>query len=224
MLTDSICTNWKPVLQDILLNFSNLENDIEEIFLGSKDIYPPKHLIFNAFNHFNIKDLKVIIIGQDPYHQPNQANGLAFSVQDGIKIPPSLINIFKEICNNLDISFSKPDSGDLTYLADQGILLLNNTLTVEKSKPNSHLKIWKGFTEKIIDYILENEKDIIFMLWGGNAKKILEKKDTSNHYIYKSNHPSPLSANRGGWFNLNMFNEVNLKLKELNKEEIKWLK
>ena len=227
MLTNSVNTNWKSILQNILNDFPTLENDLEkeeELFEGLAEIYPPKQLIFNAFNHFNIEDLKVVIIGQDPYHQPNQANGLAFSVQDGIKIPPSLINIFKEICTNLEIPYNKPNSGNLTYLAKQGVLLLNNTFTVRQSKPNSHLKIWKGFSDRIIDYILENKKDVIFMLWGGNAKKIIEKKDMSNHHVFKSNHPSPLSANRGGWFNLNMFNDVNVKLRELEKEEIKWLK
>lgn len=227
MLTDSVNSNWKPILQKILNDFPTLEKDLEkeeELFEGLAEIYPPKQLIFNAFNHFNIEDLKVVIIGQDPYHQPNQANGLAFSVQDGIKIPPSLINIFKEICTNLEIPYNKPNSGNLTYLAKQGVLLLNNTFTVRQSKPNSHLKLWKGFSDRIIDYILENNKDIIFMLWGGNAKKIIEKKDMSQQYVFKSNHPSPLSANRGGWFNLNMFNDVNVKLRELEKEEIKWLK
>ena len=115
------------------------------------------------------------------------------------------------------------EHGDLSYLAKQGVLLLNNTLTVRQSKPNSHLKYWKGFSDQIVEYIINNIEDIIFMLWGGNAKKIIERKDLSKHHVFKSNHPSPLSANRGGWFHLNMFNMVNEKLGELEKDEIKWL-
>ena len=138
-------------------------------FEGFLEIFPPQNLVFNAFNRFNFLDLKVVILGQDPYHQPKQGNGLCFSVDDGIKIPPSLKNIFKEISNDLNLD-NEFKSGNLEYLADQGILMLNNSLTVLQSKPNSHLKYWKGFSPKVIEYICANKENVIFLLWGNNAK------------------------------------------------------
>lgn len=221
-----INTNWKFILENILLDFKELDIKLimeKEDFDGLAEIYPPTNLIFNAFNFFNIEDLKIVIIGQDPYHQPGQANGLCFSVENGIKIPPSLQNIFKEMNNDLEKEQTKPKSGDLTYLAKQGILLLNNTLTVRQSKPNSHLKYWKGFSDQVINYILNNKEGVIFLLWGNNAKNILKNKDTSKQYILESNHPSPLSANRGGWFNKRHFSKCNNILKDMGEEEIKWI-
>ena len=220
-----ISNDWKPILEKIMLEFPELEEKLDaerETYNGLAEIYPPADKIFHAFQLCSLENLKIVIIGQDPYHQPNQAQGLAFSVNAGIKIPPSLKNIFKEIQNDYPDLGEMPDSGDLTYLATQGILLLNTTLTVRQSKPNSHFKLWKGFTQLVIDYILENKKDIIFMLWGNNAKALLDKKDSSNHHIFTAVHPSPLSANRGGWFGQNMFQKVNSKLKELNQNEILW--
>ena len=169
--------------------------------------------------------MKVVIIGQDPYHQKNQANGLCFSVSDNIKIPPSLNNIFKEIYKDKNI---KIKNGNLEYLAKQGVLLLNNTLTVTESEPNSHYKYWKGFSNKIIEYILLNKNNIVFLLWGNNAKNIFKNiiKDSNinleNHLILKASHPSPLSANKSGWFDNNHFIKTNEFLKSKNKEEIKF--
>jgi uracil-DNA glycosylase len=214
-----------------MLDFPELESKIEKErkdYDGLADIYPPPSQVMEAFNLCPISNLKVVIIGQDPYHQPKQAHGLAFSVNPGIKIPPSLRNIFLEIQQNYQLSPNLPSSGDLSYLASQGVLLLNTTLTVRQSKPNSHVKIWKGFTQKIIDYITSNHKDIIFMLWGNNAKALLKKVPDSlikknNHYILSSVHPSPLSANRGGWFGKELFLKANIKLEEYQKTTINWV-
>jgi len=225
---DNIKTDWKEIITDILKSdkFNEIEKNLleeYENFEGLAEIYPKKELIFNAFNYFNFEDLKVVIIGQDPYHQPNQANGLCFSVNENIKIPPSLKNIFKEIYDNYNLELPNLKTGNLEYLAQQGILLLNNTLTVRQSTPNSHLKIWKGFSDEIIKYILENHNNIVFLLWGNNAKKILKNKDIKNHYILEANHPSPLSANKGGWFGNKHFIKTNEILSKNNKKEINWI-
>lgn len=220
-------TNWKPVLEKALKHYDKIEPNLlkeKEDFEGLSEIYPKNEDIFSCFNYFDKEELKVIILGQDPYHQPNQAHGLSFSVQDEIKIPPSLKNIFKEMSN--DISGDIPISGNLEYLAEQGVLLLNNTFTVRQSAPNSHLKIWKGFTNYLIKEILKTKKDIIFLLWGGNAKKIMEcipDDKIKNNYFLTANHPSPLSANRGGWFGCKHFSKTNEILKEQGKSKIKWL-
>ena len=198
-------------------------NQEREDFQDLLDIYPAKKDIFRAFQLCPLENLKIIIIGQDPYHQPKQAQGLAFSVNSNVAIPPSLQNIFKEIKSDLQKPNVKIESGDLSYLAKQGILLLNTTLTVRQGKPNSHLKLWKGFTKKIVNYILEEKKDIIFMLWGNNAKSLVSKNPSQileKHHIFKSTHPSPLSANRGGWFGVKMFSKVNQKLKEIKNQLI----
>ena len=165
-------------------------------------VYPPREDVFNAFKYFEPCETQVVIIGQDPYHQQGQANGLAFSVKEGIKIPPSLRNIFKEMGK---INY---ESGDLTYLAKQGVLLLNTTLTVRHCSPGSHVKIWKGFTKNLIENLSKKiDTPIVFMLWGNHAKqmeKIIDKK----HIILKATHPSPLGANKGGWFGCGHFKKV----------------
>lgn len=203
-------TDWKNIIINILNEYPNLNSQLEDEeknFDGLLKIFPPKHLIFSCFNYFNFNELKVVIIGQDPYHQLNQANGLCFSVNDNIKIPPSLKNIFKEIYEDKNININ---NGNLEYLAKQGVLLLNTTLTVRESSPNSHFKYWKGFTEKIVNYILEKNDKIVFLLWGGNAKKLIKENEYDNkHLILRCNHPSPLSANKGGWFNNKHFIKTN---------------
>jgi len=223
-----INTDWKEIITKILNSekLGSIEEKLSEEyqnFEGLSEIYPKKELIFNAFNYFNFKDLKVVIIGQDPYHQPNQANGLCFSVNDNIKIPPSLKNIFKEIYSNYNLELPNLTNGNLEYLAKQGVLLLNNTLTVRQSSPNSHLQIWKGFSNEIINYILQNNENIVFLLWGNNAKKILKNKDIKNNYILEANHPSPLSANKGGWFGNQHFTKTNEILEKCKKEKITWI-
>jgi uracil-DNA glycosylase len=229
---ESIKTDWKPLLETSIHKFPNIEtllSEEQENFEGLAEIYPKPENIFSCFNYFNKNDLKIIILGQDPYHQPNQAHGLSFSVSEEMKVPPSLKNIFKEIISDIPAYNSKdiPKSGNLEYLGKQGVLLLNNTFTVRQSSPNSHLKIWKGFCDYIINDIMTNQTDIIFMLWGGNAKKIMDKLPEElleKHHILKANHPSPLSANRSGWFGCKHFSKSNELLNEMGKKEIKWLK
>ena len=218
---NEINTNWKPILSKILNEFPSIEEKLEEEktnFEGMAEIYPASKDIFACFKYFDIEETKVVILGQDPYHQPGQAQGLSFSVPSNFKNPPSLVNIFKEI--NIEYGES-PESGNLEFWAKQGVLLLNNTLTVRQSSPNSHLKIWKGFTKKILQELLDVKKDVIFLLWGNNAKKCVEKLPII--YSLKATHPSPLGANKGGWFNCNHFKESNRILGENGYEEIKWI-
>ena len=210
----TINTDW-----DFLLNHNYLKHIITELDKCENVIYPDKNLIFNAFNHFNKEDLKVVIIGQDCYHGSGQANGLCFSVNEGIKTPPSLRNIIYELNKDLKI---KRTNTDFTDLAKQGILFLNSALTVEKGKAGSHLKLWEPYTNYIIDYISKNCNNIIFVLWGNYAKKKKVLIDLTKHHIIESSHPSPLSANRGGFFDTKPFSKINNKLKELGKKEINW--
>ena len=208
----NVTTDWKQILNNDLLSeiFLSLEND---------KYFPSEQNIFFAFNHFNINELKVVVLGQDCYHNLNQANGLAFSVNQDIKTPPSLKNILKELNNNFDINRTNTD---FTDLAKQGILFMNCALTVEPHKPGSHIKLWEEYTNNIIKYISNNSKDIIFVLWGGFAKKKKKFIDLDKHIILEANHPSPLSANRGGWFGCEHFIKINNHLKILNKKEIVW--
>ncbi len=199
--------------------------EIKQFILQEKNkkniIYPPNNLIFNAFNQTPFNEVKVVIIGQDPYHGVNQAHGLSFSVLDGNTHPPSLINIYKELESDLTIPY--PKSGDLTPWAKQGVLLLNASLTVRQAEANSHQKIgWQKFTDSVIKQLSEKRNDIVFLLWGGFAKKKGAKIDASKHHILTSGHPSPLSANRGFWFGNQHFSKTNKLLKRLGKSEIDW--
>ncbi|MGJ8732405.1 MAG: uracil-DNA glycosylase [Cellulophaga sp.] len=183
--------------------------------------YPEKKDIFAAFNWSSFNDTKVVIIGQDPYHGPNQANGLCFSVKDDIKHPPSLINIFKELETDLNIPY--PESGNLERWAKQGVLLLNATLTVKAHETGSHQKKgWETFTDTVISKISEEKEGVIFLLWGGFAKKKSKLIDTKKHHILTSGHPSPLSANRGYWFGNKHFSAANTILKDSGKSQIEW--
>lgn len=186
-------------------------------------IYPKKEEIFKAFSFFNEKDLKVVIIGQDPYPNKGQANGLAFSVNKGIKLPPSLINIYKEI----EIEFNCVmdfNNGDLTYLAKQGVLLLNPILTVKEKEPLSHKnKLYDNLFKDIMKYLDSLDQNIVFLLWGNNAKKYDKLITNKKRLVIKTNHPSPLSANRGGWFNSNCFYNTNKYLENNNILPIYWV-
>ena len=212
-----LSTDWRKNIYR-----SHLQN-VDEILIMRKNkgkiIYPPNELVFNAFNHFDQKDLKVVILGQDCYHGDNQANGLAFSVNEGVNPPPSLRNILKEMNNDLGINRVNTD---FTDLAKQGILFLNCALTVEKNNAGSHLHLWRCYTNYIIKYISENSKDIIFVLWGNFAKEKKKIIDLDKHHILESTHPSPLSANRGGFFGNKHFSKINNILRDLGKDEIKW--
>lgn len=186
----------------------------------TKIIYPDKYDIFNALHYTSYKDLKVVILGQDPYHGPNQAHGLSFSVSPGVKIPPSLLNIYKEL--NSDLGCYIPNNGYLKKWADQGVLLLNTSLTVRAGEANSHKnKGWEIFTDKIISLINEKTDPVVFLLWGNNAinkKKLITNKQ---HLILSSAHPSPLSASRG-FFGSKPFSKINKFLVSVNKPPIDW--
>lgn len=186
----------------------------------TKIIYPDKYDIFNALHYTSYKDVKVVILGQDPYHGPNQAHGLSFSVSPGVKIPPSLLNIYKEL--NSDLGCYIPNNGYLKKWADQGVLLLNTSLTVRADEANSHKnKGWEIFTDKIISLINEKTDPVVFLLWGNNAinkKKLITNKQ---HLILSSTHPSPLSASRG-FFGSKPFSKINKFLVSVNKAPIDW--
>ena len=183
--------------------------------------YPPIDEIFAAFRYCAFEEVKVVIIGQDPYHSAKQANGLCFSVNDGIAIPPSLRNIFSEI--NRDLQKPIPASGNLERWARQGGLLLNATLTVAEGAPGSHQrKGWEKFTDAVIQKISDEKTDVVFMLWGGFAKKKGSKIDRRKHLVLESGHPSPLSANQGKWFGNRHFSAANQFLKSKNLPEIQW--
>ncbi|MEZ4779376.1 MAG: uracil-DNA glycosylase [Flavobacteriaceae bacterium] len=183
--------------------------------------YPKGGVIFSAFEHTPFSDVKVVIIGQDPYHGPGQAHGLCFSVPEGIAQPPSLINIFKEIETDLKIPI--PNNGNLKRWANQGVLLLNATLTVRAHQAGSHQnKGWEQFTDAIISKLSESREGVVFLLWGGYAKKKGEKIDKTKHLVLSSGHPSPLSANRGMWFGNKHFSKTNDYLVKQGKKPIDW--
>ncbi len=187
----------------------------------SHTCYPPGNRVFAAFDFAPFDAVKVVILGQDPYHGPGQANGLCFSVNDGVLKPPSLQNIFREIQQDLDLSI--PESGNLERWAAQGVFLLNATLTVRAHQAGSHQnKGWELFTDAVIKTISKEKEGVVFMLWGGFAKKKSKLIDYKKHLILISGHPSPLSANRGFWFGNKHFSKANAYLKEKGKKEIIW--
>lgn len=183
--------------------------------------FPKGKDIFAAFEYSSFEDTKVVILGQDPYHGPGQAHGLCFSVNDGIQAPPSLVNIFREIKE--DLGKEVPASGNLERWAKQGVLLLNATLTVRAHNAGSHQnKGWERFTDEVIRIISEKKENVVFLLWGGYAKKKARLIDASKHLILTSGHPSPLSANRGYWFGNKHFSKTNEYLKSKSKKPIDW--
>lgn len=184
-------------------------------------IYPPGPLLFNAFDQCPFDQTKVIIIGQDPYHGIGQANGLCFSVNDGVPFPPSLSNIFKEIKTDLGKSF--PENGNLERWAEQGVLLLNSTLTVRANAAGSHQgKGWEQFTDAVIACLNNNKNNLVFMLWGKYAQDKGKVIGSHKHFVLKARHPSPLSANQGGWFGTKHFSQANNYLKSNGLVEIDW--
>ncbi|WP_435314502.1 uracil-DNA glycosylase [Cellulophaga fucicola] len=218
----SIPKNWGPVVEPEFKKeyFKELTSFVTKEYT-TQTCYPSENEIYAALDWCSFKDIKVVILGQDPYHGPNQANGLCFSVKDGIKHPPSLLNIFKEI--ETDVAIPYPESGNLERWAKQGVLLLNATLTVRAHEAGSHQKKgWETFTDTIIKKISEEKEGIVFLLWGGYAKKKSKLIDTKKHHILTSGHPSPLSANRGYWFGNKHFSKTNTILKNNNSKEIEW--
>jgi uracil-DNA glycosylase len=217
-----IHASWKKVLSTELEKpyFHDLLSFVKNEY-KTKTCFPKETEIFAALDHCPFDKVKVVIIGQDPYHGLGQANGLCFSVNEGIPFPPSLTNIFKEIQVDLDQPF--PKSGNLERWANQGILLLNATLTVRKGEAGSHQNQgWESFTDAVIQKISEENQNVVFLLWGGFAKKKGAKIDRTKHYVLETGHPSPLSANRGFWFGNKQFSQTNDYLKSIGKQPITW--
>jgi uracil-DNA glycosylase len=218
----NIANSWKKQLKDEFEKpyFNELNAFIDNEY-SKGVVYPERNLNFNAFNKCSFEQTKVVIIGQDPYHGSGQAHGLSFSVNDGIAHPPSLRNIFKEISNDLGITI--PQSGNLERWASQGVLLLNATLTVRSNEAGSHQKQgWEQFTDAVIQTISDQKHNVVFMLWGAYAQKKGAMIDPAKHLVLKSKHPSPLSANQGGWFGMGHFSKCNNYLKANGLEEILW--
>lgn len=213
--------SWKALLQEEFdkTYFAELTRFVREEY-SSHTIYPPGKLIFNAFNLCPFHKVKVVLLGQDPYHEPGQAHGLCFSVNDGVPFPPSLNNIFKEIQD--DIGTPVPESGNLTRWAEQGVLLLNSTLTVREHYAGSHQKRgWEVFTDAVIRIISEKADNVVFILWGSYAQSKAQLIDSKRHLVLKSAHPSPLSAYRG-FFGNHHFSIANDYLEKCNKQPIVW--
>ena len=214
--------SWKQYLKSEFEKpyFAKLTENVRNEYKNGL-CFPPAKLVFNAFNLCPFNKVKVVILGQDPYHELGQAMGLSFSVPDGVMLPPSLQNIYKEI--HSDLGKPIPTSGDLTRWARQGVLLLNATLTVRAHEANSHQALgWQNFTDAAIETINTHREHIVFMLWGGFARSKKRLIDTNRHCIIESVHPSPLSANRGGWFGQHQFSRCNAYLKQYGLGEIDW--
>jgi len=212
---------WKVILTELMTTY-DIENKINyehENINRNLAVLPNPDLVFAAFNHFSLDELKVVIIGQDPYINKEQAMGLSFSVPEGVKLPPSLKNVYKCIENTCDtnMNFQK---GDLTKWAKQGVLLLNTTLTVFEKISNSHKKIWKGFSLDLLKYISDNTNGVVFLLWGNDAKKLKSTIDIDKHHILEHTHPSPLS--RKSFIDCDHFVRTNKILREKGKTEIDW--
>lgn len=215
--------SWKNALQDFLVSdeMAHLKQFLMTQKNAQKVIYPPNHLIFNAFNTTPLSHTKVVILGQDPYHGPNQAQGLSFSVNKGVAIPPSLRNIYHELYNDLGIT--SPKHGDLTAWAEQGVLLLNSVLTVEAAQPTSHQKQgWELFTDDVIDIINNECEHVVFILWGAYAQRKGQRINREKHLVLTAAHPSPLAANRGGFFGCKVFSKTNQYLVQHGIEPIDW--
>jgi len=214
--------SWKGTLKQEFTKpyFLQIATHLKAEKVSGKTIYPPGGLIFNAFNTTHFDKLKVVILGQDPYHGQGQAHGLSFSVPKGIPPPPSLINIFKEL--HEDVGTPIPKNGDLTPWADQGVMLLNASLTVRAHEPMSHSKIgWHIFTNCVISKISELKENVVFLLWGKFAQEKKEMINTKNHHILKAAHPSPLSANNG-FFGCGHFSKTNTYLMKQGIDPIDW--
>lgn len=217
----NIGNDWDEVLSDLFQseNYKKIREFLKAEY-STHTIYPSMYDIFNAFKMTPYKSIKAVILGQDPYHEPNQAHGLCFSVKDGCVPPPSLINIFKEMKS--DLGLEPPKNGDLTKWAERGVLLLNTTLTVRRGAANSHSKCgWTAFTDEVIKKISAREKPVVFILWGGNARAKKPLIDTERHFIVESAHPSPLSC-YNGFFGSKPFSKTNEFLERVGEEPIDW--
>ena len=216
-------TDWKTALAEELTseNMDKLRTFLKEAYQSEESVYPPAPLMFNAFNLTPLSSVKVVILGQDPYHRPGQAMGLSFSVPKVIPKPPSLNNVLKEMASDIGIGASA--HGDLTYWAQQGVLLLNSSLTVKEGEPNSHQNQgWEQFTDAVIDVINEQTEHTVFILWGSKAQKKGKYINTDKHLILTAVHPSPLAANRGGFFGSKPFSKTNDYLVQYGQAPIDW--
>jgi len=214
--------SWKEILKDEFdkTYFQHVVAFLKAEKASGKIIYPPGSLIFSSFKQTPFSNVKVVIIGQDPYHNPRQAHGLSFSVPDGIAKPPSLLNIFKELKNDLGIPI--PENGNLTKWASQGVLLLNASLTVRQNEPGSHAQIgWLQFTDQVIKKISDGKEGIVFLLWGKFAQEKQSLIDETKHFVLKAAHPSPLSANNG-FFGCKHFSKTNELLMKQHKIPVDW--
>ncbi len=220
-MLEHLNAEWKTFLKPEIESeyFQELQR-VVDLEYNEHTIYPDQEDVFNAFNYCTIDKLKVVLIGQDPYHGKGQANGLCFSVNPDQNYPPSLRNIFKELKTDVSI---EPENGDLRHWAKQGVLMLNTVLTVRDGQVNSHAGLgWEKFTKAVIKKISEEKKGIVFLLWGGYAQKFEKLIDAEQHCILKSGHPSPLSANRGFWFENKHFSQTNIYLKSKEDSVIDW--
>ena len=218
----SIAESWQPLLQPEFDKpyFRQLAEFLRQEY-STQRVYPPGRLMFNAFDKCSFEDVRVVILGQDPYHGEGQANGLAFSVAAGITKPPSLVNIFKEIHD--DLGKPVPKSGNLERWASQGVMLLNSTLTVRAGQAGSHQgKGWETFTDEVIKLISDEKEHVVFMLWGAYAQKKGAVIDSKKHLILKSKHPSPMAAQWGGWFGNKHFSQANEYLVSKGLSPIEW--
>lgn len=217
-----IAQSWKEVLQPEFDKpyFEQITQFLKAEKQAGKTIYPPGPFIFNAFNTTPFNEVKVVILGQDPYHNPGQAHGLSFSVPMGVPAPPSLVNMFKEL--ETDLNLPRPNHGNLEKWAAQGVLLLNASLTVELNKPMSHSKIgWHDFTNSVIKTLSDKREKLVFILWGGFAKSKQELIDTQKHYVLTAAHPSPLSA-YNGFYGCRHFSKTNTWLEQNGLSPIDW--
>jgi uracil-DNA glycosylase len=222
MVDRALTADWSQQLDFIFKQdyYQQLLEFLEYESTHNKIIYPPQDQIFNAFDLSSFENTKVIILGQDPYHNEGQAHGLSFSVPKGVSIPPSLRNIYQELLSDLDITPSQ--SGNLTHWASQGVLLLNSVLTVEKNSPGSHAKSgWVDFTDTVIDILNEKKQNLVFLLWGAYAQKKTELIDQNKHLVLTAAHPSPFSAHKG-FFGCKHFSQTNDYLKMHNQQTIDW--
>ena len=220
---DKSYKNWNDLFKDMQNEeFSISLNKFLNKEYEEYTCYPPRNLLFNAFRLTPLDKVKVVIVGQDPYHEPGQAMGLSFSVPPGIKVPPSLVNIYREIALEYNYQMNM-NSGDLTYLAKQGVLLLNSILSVRAHQALSHNTIeYRTFLAKVLETLDHQTQPIVFLLWGGPARKLKEHLHNPSHLILECIHPSPLAANHGGWFGNNHFKKANEYLSAHGLEEINW--
>ena len=212
---------WDELLQPVFDDekYSKIREFLKQEY-AQHTVYPDMYDLFNCFRYTPLSELKAVILGQDPYHEPNQAHGLCFSVKKGVTIPPSLVNIYKEI--ESDLGIKEPACGDLTKWAESGVLLLNTTLTVREHQANSHSKCgWAWFTDSVIKLISENTQNVVFILWGGNARSKVPLIDASKHLILQCAHPSPLSA-YNGFFGCKHFSKANEYLIKCGKQPVDW--